>query len=125
MAATDDCAGTTIAFYAVFFGTIESMEWSGISRESVPTTDFDTTGGDTFIPADTYDPGQLQVEIQFDEASTPPIEGAIEAVTVTFPSANTFTCDGFMTECGVSLAGAKDKMMLSGTLKFTGSVTEF
>jgi hypothetical protein len=125
--ASDISSGTTVNFDGNFFATITSMTWSGMSRPAVPTTTFATGAGngDTFVVADTYDPGTLDVEILFQDtvAGAPALTGAAAAVTVTFGGTRAYTCNAFMTDCSIACPGTNEMMTMSATLKFTGDIT--
>jgi hypothetical protein len=123
MAYTADLGhGTTITFSTTFFANVTDIDWSGLHRDAIPTTTMDTSGGETFIPADTYDPGELRVELQYDAGTAVPITGAAETVTVTFPTTSTMSASGFMTDFDVATAD-KDVITASATIKFSGTIT--
>lgn len=119
--------GTVITFSSNYFLRPETIALNGISRAAVDTTHLRTTGdgtttsGRTKIPARTYDPGTMDVTWQFDETESPPITGAAEAITITFPSTNTYSCSGFLTDFSLSID--EGKMMASGTITFSGNWT--
>lgn len=114
--------GTSITFSSGFMAEILSVNHSGISREAIDDTHMGTTTARSFQPSDLYDPGELSVELQFDEDTKPPIDGATETITVTFPSGATWAADGFMTDFEYS-DPLEDKMTATATLKFTGDIT--
>jgi hypothetical protein len=98
--------GTTITFASGYLAEIVSIERSNVSRESIPTSSFATVSGRTFVPADTYDPGELLVEVYRDPTQTVPINQAAETITLTFPTgapAETEVFQGFAVEHGYSL----------------------
>jgi hypothetical protein len=118
-------------------GNITSIEWSGIERGSVDTSYLGSTGARTFIPTDLYDPGELELEIDFDtqavaSASTGGIfdliNAAAETITVTYPiptGATTgakYAASGFMTGLSVSVP-LEDKVTANATFKMTGALT--
>jgi hypothetical protein len=116
--------GCIITFGTSFFANVEDIEWSGISRDSVETTHMETSGGQTYIPTDNYDPGTLSVTWQHDHDHTNnPATSTAETVTLTFPDTTaSWAATGFLTDFGFT-APDKDKMMATGTLKFSGSIT--
>jgi hypothetical protein len=120
--------GATITFSSGFFANVEDIEWSGITRDSIETTHMETSGGQTYLPTDNYDPGNLSVTWQYDVAETStPYTSTAETVTLTFPDANTSTtstwsASGFLTDYSVTLPD-KDKVMATATVKFSGSIT--
>lgn len=116
--------GTAITFDSGFFAEILSVNWSGISRESIDTSHMGTTGGMTFTPGDLYDPGELQVEMAFVPGTSPPYDGAAETCTVTWPDAGaaTWAASGFMT--GFEVTGPlEERMTATGTVKLSGNIT--
>lgn len=114
--------GAAITFSSGFMAKLLNIEVSGIEREAVETTVLDTSGGKTFIPADNYDPGELSVTLQFDTDASPPITGAAETVTITWPDLETWACSGFLTSFRVT-ASNEEVMEAEATIKFTGSWT--
>ena len=115
--------GAVITFSSSFLAKVLTLELSGIKREPVETTTLETSGGKTFMPADNYDPGELKGTMQFDTDASPPIGGAAEAVTVTWPDAETWAGNGFLTEFNVT--GIENEKVMEGefTLKMSGSWT--
>lgn len=114
--------GTTITFESGFISRILSVSISGVSRAAVDTTNFGTDGGKTFMPSDTYDPGEISVTMQHDSDVTPPITAAPGNVTVTFPDAETLTGTGFLTGYEISMAD-EDVTEATATIKLTGNIT--
>lgn len=115
--------GTSIAFSTSFFALVTDISWSGIEREAVDSSTLSTSGGKTFMPSDVYDPGELSVEMQFDTDKAPPITGAEEAITITFPDAETWAANGFLTGFEISDITNESIMKGTGTIKFTGDIT--
>ena len=116
-------AGTAIAFSTSFFvAKLTNISWSGIERGAVETTTMTTTGGDTFMPVDTYNSGTLTVDMQFATNVAPPILGAAETITITWPDAETWACSGFMTGYDIT-AATKEVMTATATIKFSGTIT--
>ena len=122
--ATDIGSGCTITWENDHLVNVESIEWSGMTRGFVETTNMGTVAGhgDTFLPFDTYDPGTLSVTYQYDETKNPPITEAAENCTLTFPGSNTYQCSAFLTSWSLSTA-TKEKTMCTAELKFTGDIT--
>lgn len=115
--------GTAIAFDTGFLALITDISWSGIEREAVDSSTLATSGGKTFMPSDVYDAGELSVEMQFATDEAPPITGAEEAITITFPDAETWACNGFLTGYEISDITNESIMKASATIKFTGDIT--
>jgi len=125
----DSGFGVTITFATSFCAAITNVEWSGMSRKAIDTTHSGTSGGArTFIPSDIEDYGELKVDLLFNPNDAPPITGAAETVTVTFPipaggnTAGTWAASGFLTDfqCGIPI---DDVMTATATIKFSGVVT--
>jgi hypothetical protein len=110
---------------AFFTANLISVSWSGITRRPVATSSMATTGGQTFIPADTYDPGTLEVEFQFDPTKSvvTAITGAAENVAVQFGGvAVGLSASGFLTD--VVITDPDEELMTArGTIKFSGNIT--
>lgn len=130
MAATDVGTGASITFQSGFFAEILNIDWSGMSREAIETTNFGTTGARTFIPGDLPDPGELVIEINVDADADPfDVLGAVaETVTLTFPtpvggsSGATWAASGFATGFEATLP-LEDKITGRMTIKFSGDIT--
>lgn len=121
--AVDTGYGITITFSSGFFAQIIGVTPPGSSREAIDTSHTETTGGDmTFIPSDLIDNGELQVELNFNPGTTPPIDSAAETVTITFASGTTWAFTGFMTNYEPD-APIDDRMTASCTVKVSGAIT--
>ena len=94
----DVATGITIVFgTSGFSAQILDVTPPGMSRESLETTHQSTMTQKTFMPADLYDSGELGFDIHFNPDTSPPIGGATETITITFPSGATWAFSGFMT----------------------------
>lgn len=116
--------GTTITFSSGFFAEILDITGPGAAREAIATSHMGTGSAHTFVPADLVDWGELSVEIAFDPATKPPIRGAVETITITFPNsaASTWAFSGFLTGFEPS-DPLEERMTASATIKVTGVVT--
>lgn len=117
--------GTTITFgTSSFAGLITALNGWTRTRGSVPTSNMATTSDMTFIPEDLQDPGEMNVDIQFDPTQHLPIDLVAETITVDWAgSAKTWAASGFATE--VTAAAELDGLMTgSYTIKFSGAITE-
>lgn len=121
--------GTAITFSGGFCAEITDVKIGGLSREAVDVTNFGSAGGfKEFIPSTLIDSGELEVELIYDTNTEPPITGAVETVTVTFPlksgesTGATIACDGFLTDTEEAVP-IDDKMSQSVTIKFSGQRT--
>lgn len=120
-------SGITIAFSSGFLADVLNVNHSGFSRPSISGSSMGDPGAEKFFPSAHYDPGQLEVEMVFAAETTPPIDGAREAVTVTYPSAgaggnSTWAAQGFLTDFAIR-APWKDRMLATATLKLSGAIT--
>lgn len=120
--------GTTISFgTSSFSAEILNVNQSGISRPSIKTSHMTTTSSDTFMPADLVDEGEVTLDFAFNPNNQPPIRGAAETITITFPiptgSSNGATAvfSGFCTGWEWT-DPLEDKMTASATLKVSGTV---
>jgi len=128
--------GTTIVFAtSAFTADLLSVDWSGITRESVETSHMGTAAAasgkmanKTFIPGDLTDPGEISIEIHFNPEDEPPIDAAAEIITITWPltslqaTAATWAATGFMTDFVIT-DPLEDKMTATATIKLSGEVT--
>jgi len=130
MASSDVHCGTgcTIEFPGSYDAQLLSIDWSGMSRGSIPTTHMDTTaatgttqfGSMTFIPSTHSDPGEISVEFHLNPDTTLNIIDADTAtVTVEFPEGATWAVKAFATGFETH-EPLEDKMTGSVTLKATG-----
>lgn len=129
MAATDTFTGTTIVFGTSGF-TCELLSASlpGASRAPINTSHAGTTVAHTKIPAKLIDWGQVEIEFNFDPDDEPPIDGAAETVTVTFPipagGTSGATLAGSMFMSNFTMTGTvEEKMTATATLEVSGDLT--
>ena len=122
--ATDIGTGSTVTFgTSAYTALIKDISWDGIQRKSVETSYLGTTTAHTFMPGDLYDPGSLKLEVLYDPGTIkPPLNGAVETVTVTFPDANTAAASGFITAWSIKVP-LEDVMTATVEVKFTGAIT--
>lgn len=121
----------------VFTSVVQLTKIGGISvsRNTQESSDHDTTGGKTFLAEKLYDGGEVPFEGHFDpatatqSAATGIIKAFIDATLVNwklvFPDSGTTTWpfSAFVTKVGPSEMSHDGKLMFSGTLKISGSVT--
>lgn len=128
MPANDIGDGTTIVFgTSAFAANVDSIRWSGQSRDMIDMSHVATTGGMPFLPSDMYDPGTLQLELHHDPDVDPPLTGAMETITVTFPlrggtTAATFVATGAVQSYDFNIA-KREKISASMTVKLSGTPT--
>lgn len=128
MSLCDIGTGTSIVFgTSAFTAELTAVDWSGISRGSVQCSHLGTTNFHKFIPTDLVDPGELNIEFNFDPSTTPPYDQPVETITVTFPVPDGLSTpadwegDGFMTNFEFTVP-LEEKMTGSATLKMTGAI---
>ena len=120
--------GVTITFGSGFFAWITDVNPASMRREALETTNSSTTTARTFTPELLPNYGDLRVTFMFDASKDPPIEGAAESITITFPkaagaaTAANWTGTGFMTayDPAVPINGI---MTATATIKWTGAIT--
>ena len=125
-----DVGTGTVATFGTsgFTGELLSVDWSGISRESVNTSHMGTTTFHTFIPGDLTDPGELTLEFNFEPDDEPIWDDVEETLTIAFPlevgqsSPATWAATVFATDVSVT-DPLEDKMTMTMTLKATGAIT--
>jgi hypothetical protein len=122
--------GTSVTFgTSSFSASLMSVTWGGITRPAIQTSHLGTTTAHTFMPDDLYDGGDITLSIQYNPNTQPPISGAAETVTVTYPvpsgSSNgaTHAFSGFVTEFVPGNAGLGELMIASVTVKVSGAIT--
>lgn len=131
----DVTTGASILFDSGFFAEVTDINWSGMSRPSIPTSHMLTAaagagevGNATFIPGRIIDPGSLDIEFHYNPDTDPPIAGLAEAVTLAFalfPGDSTpanLTGSAFMMDFAMQ-GPLDDKMVATATLKWSGPIT--
>ncbi len=122
--------GVSVTFSSGFLAFITNIDWDGISRTVIDTSNnsLTTPFWRTFIPGKLVDPGSVSVELLFDPNAVPTITAAAESIVVTFPkftgetTAPTWAASGFMSDFKLS-APMDGAMTASATLKFSGAIT--
>ena len=128
--------GTTITFgTSGFTAEIVGISIDGVKRESIDITHLATpvagageVGSREKIPGKHVDPGQLKLTCHYDPNTEPPIQGAMEEVTVTYPleegelTAATEQGDAFGVDVGVEVP-LEDKMTRQITIERSGPWT--
>ena len=134
--------GSTIVFAdSLYTANLLSVDWSGISRETVDanhmgvvtTNTTPTFGSAEFLPVDIADGGELAVEVQFDPAQAPPMIPAVvgdsELITLTFPLVSgdstpaDYAFQGFCKNMDIT-APLEEVMTATLTIRVTGGVTK-
>lgn len=78
--------GTSVAFgTSAYSANLEDLSWGGLERPKVATTHLGTTTMGTSMPGDIVEPGSVTLIVQYDPDTQPPIEGAAETITITYP----------------------------------------
>ncbi len=117
--------GAAVTYQSGLFAEILSLEWTGITRDVYETTHMGTTGGKTYGDGNLYDPGELSVELAFDNPDGGWITAMLanpETTTVTVSNGNTWAASGFMSEFEWS-APLEDRMVATATIKLSGGIT--
>ena len=121
--AVDVGTGTTVTFgTSGFSANVTNIDWSDINREAIQTSHLGTVDAHTHIPGKLYDSGSIELEIQFDpEDGLPPINGAAETITITFPDESVWSGTGFAT--GFTATVPLEELMTGTlTLKISGVI---
>jgi hypothetical protein len=121
--------GIAITFSTGFCAYITGVDYSGMSRSVIDTSNnsLTTPFWRTLIPGKLVGPGAFAVDLLFDPNVTPPITSASETITLTWPklsvtSAATWAATGFLSEFSAS-APMDDKMTAKATLTLSGPIT--
>ena len=114
---------------------IMSIAHSGIGTVDIKTSHLGTTGGHTYIPGDLYEPGEIKVEWQVDNATVsasgvtipfPPYKAAAQTFTVyltgTTAGKPTIAGSGFVKDVDY---GAPNEELMTGSfsIKMSGNLT--
>lgn len=136
MTPVDVGTGATIVFgTSAFAARITGITHDGIERAILETSHLGTApagagtiGSKTFIAGDLSDPGTITLEGHHDADIIPPIEGAPETITITFPkgaaetAATTWSFQGQMTGYSYTIP-LEDIVTFSATVKAVGPIT--
>lgn len=120
--------GLSITFESGFCAWIIDFQAPKLKRAALETTNNTTTTARTYRPEQLYDGGEMQVTLQFNAATTPPITSAAGNFTITFPMASgasvasNWTGSGFLTGYDASVP-MNAIMTVNATIKITGAVT--
>lgn len=126
MAGTTDVAvatGLTITFGTTSYaGEIIGCNLTGVSRTVIDTSHMGTTGARTKAAGKLYEPGTLEVSVNWKPDAQPPITTAEETITLTFPSTKangaTLVAPGFVSAFSGSFP-LEEKMTGSFTIQLT------
>ena len=127
---------TTITFgTSGYSANVETVDWSGMEREAFPTTHMGTTlpganqiGGKTYIPSKFADPGEITLEVQYNPQTNPPLNGAAETITVTWPLVSgdstpaSWSASGFLRSFRIT-DPHDGKMMATAVVKLSGNIS--
>lgn len=86
MADTGNSASIAFATSS-FSANIYMIGSTSQERAALETSHLGTTNQKTFVPDDLIDPGEFEIEFEWDQSFStfPPISAAAETVTITFP----------------------------------------
>lgn len=129
--------GTSVAFgTSGFTMQLIDVKPPNPKRKTIETSHMGTAapaagvvGNATFLPGDIVDGGEVTLSGHFNPSSLPPIHGAIETVTITYPvpagltNPATWVFSAMVTGFDPTVP-LEDKMMVDVTLKVTGGVTK-
>jgi hypothetical protein len=135
----DSGFGTLITYHSGFFAEITGIDWAGLERKALETTnmattaDLNTTGtlkraSKTFMPSDLVDWGNLRVKLFYNPDTRPPIDADAETMTLTgpIPAGKTVgaTMSGSAFLISASMAFPMDELMTQDAdVKWAGKVT--
>ena len=128
----DVAKGTTLSWGGTTVGEITSFTGPGFAHAAVDITDLDDTVK-AFLPAGVYDPGEVSLDLNFDEddaAHTVLVAdvktGTTRVLIVQFQNGTAATgewsCNAFLTSFEPS-GTLEDKLAASCAFKCTGDVT--
>jgi hypothetical protein len=127
-----EATGLTIGFGTSSF-TAEIKSASGNNneaREALDRSHLGTTSSRVFIPSKLKDPGDLTLEIHFDGDQDPPVSGAAEEITITYPippgltTAGTRVFQGFVTSATPAHPETGTLMSMTVGIKISGDITK-
>lgn len=116
--------GTTLTFgTSGFTANIYTISGTEQSREALEDSHIGTTGEKTYIADDLIEPGQFDIEFEWDQSFStfPPISHAAETVTVTFPLKSGETTNATLAGSGFLISSSGPEVA-NGTI-MRGSAT--
>ena len=121
--------GTTIAFgTSGFTANVYSISGSAQTREALESSHLGTTSFKEYIVDDLVEPGEFEIEFEWDQsfATFPPISAAAETITITYPLKSgevtnaTLAGTGFLISTTGPTATNGEIMRGMATVKFDG-----
>ena len=131
--AADVGTGSTLTI-GNFTAHIISISHGGLERASVPTSHLGTSGGQTFLEGDTYDPGSVDVEYHVDtedpdsNLNKAPYLDAAADLTINLPlatgdsTAAKVVASGFVTSASPLTINFEELVVGSMTIKLSGDL---
>jgi hypothetical protein len=125
-------SGTTpanVLLTAFFTGKLVSANWTGVERASINTTTLTVTddlGAMTFLPSDVYDPGLLEVEMQFDSNYAVPFgptTTSLPTITVTFEDGSKWAAQGGLQSYSIDVPMESGPITARAVFRMTGNIT--
>ena len=122
--------GTTLSFgTSGFTANIYSISGATFDREALETTHLGTTAFKEYIADDLVEPGEFEIEFEWNQSFStfPPISGAAETITVTYPLKSgeltnaTLAGTGFLTSSTGPNVANGEIMRGTATIKFDGN----
>lgn len=118
--------GTILAFAtSAFSANLIDIGGPSQERASIETTHMATATAHSFIPGDLVDGGEVDITFEYNGDDTPPIDQAIEVVTINWGGVGagfTSSFNAFMTNFTPG-AAIEERMTATATLKVDGAVT--
>jgi len=116
---------STIAFgTSSFSANVTSIGGTEQTRDAIEDSHLGTTSQKTYIAGDLYEPGEFELEFQWDPAFTtfPPIAAVAETITITFQSTGggTLAGSGFLTAASGPTVANNELMIGTATVKWDG-----
>lgn len=123
--AIDIGTGTTLTLgTSSWTAEILNVDWDGIERPAIDSTNMSTTTARTFIPGDLYDPGSVTFEVQHDPADCAPIGAAAETLSVDWAgSTNTWSVTAAFITAYSAIGPLEGMMTATVTFKVSGTIT--
>lgn len=115
--------GITIAFASGFLAQITDVTLPEQSREKIDISHTQSPNNRRqWLLSELVDSGEIEVELNFDPTSSPPIDDPFETVTLTFGSGTTWEFEGALLNYGGE-APLADRMTATATLVVSGVIT--
>jgi hypothetical protein len=126
-----DGSSTTISYGGTDLGEVTGIDWSGMERAIIESTNLATADAKTYIAASIYDAGSVSVEIDVIGENAMTLMTTLQAdpeaagatLVITLPTTVAYTCQALVQSFDPLSVTSGEKVTASITFKLTGAVS--